>query len=222
MRAWRRRCWRAWRYRIGIAMMALAYIVAALDIPLPASIHKETSQPFPCQDHPCGCQTAEQCWRNCCCFTPEQRWAWARARGIEPPAYAEKPSAEGWNTVKLRDREQRAFSATKRFCCRNEPSQRSSAPAKKSCCQAAAGCHECGGQSADTKKGNVRWGSVMTAWRCQGLTAFWVSIGAVSPVPTVRAWSPEMTLIARLTFTPGVPRTLPLNPPCPPPRRSVG
>jgi hypothetical protein len=41
-------------------------------------------------------------------------------------------------------------------------------------------------------------------------------------VPPTRTWSPEMTLIARISFTDEVPRTLPLDPPSPPPRRSVG
>lgn len=222
MRAWRRRYWRAWRFRIGIAVMALSYVLVALDIPLPAYVHKETDQPFPCQDHPCGCQTAEQCWRSCCCFTPEQRWAWARARGIEPPAYAEKPAVQGWSSVKLRDRDQQISSPAKRSCCREKPSRQTDAPAKKSCCQAAARCQECGDQSPAIKKNTVRWGSAMTAWRCQGLNTMWVSIGAVAPVPPTRTWSPEMTLIACISFTNEVPQTLPLNPPSPPPRRSVG
>ena len=41
--------------------------------------------PFPCQGHRCGCVSAEQCWGHCCCFTPEQRLAWAAAnRSIRP------------------------------------------------------------------------------------------------------------------------------------------
>ncbi|HJT78443.1 MAG TPA: hypothetical protein VJ739_14665, partial [Gemmataceae bacterium] len=44
-------------------------------------------------DDPCGCQSAEQCWRHCCCYTPEEKLAWAHAHGIEPPAYAERPAA---------------------------------------------------------------------------------------------------------------------------------
>ena len=59
---------------------------------MPASpSRKDTSQPFPCMNNPCGCETAEQCWRGCCCLTAEQRWAWAEAHGIQPPDYAERP-----------------------------------------------------------------------------------------------------------------------------------
>ncbi|HTU89291.1 MAG TPA: hypothetical protein VMF69_04265, partial [Gemmataceae bacterium] len=83
MRAFtRRRFWIALRYRLGVLGVCLAYLLAALEIPLPIFVHKISSQPFPCQDHPCGCQTAEQCWSHCCCFTPEERWAWAQAHNV--------------------------------------------------------------------------------------------------------------------------------------------
>ena len=45
---------------------------------------KDRSQPFPCMDKPCGCATAEQCFTSCCCHTPAETLAWARARGLEP------------------------------------------------------------------------------------------------------------------------------------------
>ena len=33
---------------------------------------------------PCGCSTAEQCYASCCCHTPAERRAWAKARGLGP------------------------------------------------------------------------------------------------------------------------------------------
>jgi len=44
---------------------------------------KDRSQPFPCMDKPCGCATAEQCFANCCCHTPAERLAWARAHNVD-------------------------------------------------------------------------------------------------------------------------------------------
>jgi len=35
----------------------------------------------------CGCRSAEQCWRGCCCFTNQQKVAWAKAEGVAPPEY---------------------------------------------------------------------------------------------------------------------------------------
>lgn len=48
---------------------------------------KDQTAPFPCQNRPCGCKTAEQCWKKCCCFTNAQKLAWAKSRGVRPPQY---------------------------------------------------------------------------------------------------------------------------------------
>lgn len=76
------------RRLIGLAV--LVGILASL-VPLPmfdaASGAKERSQPFPCQNRPCGCRSAEQCWKKCCCFTNAQKVAWAKSQGLTPPAF---------------------------------------------------------------------------------------------------------------------------------------
>jgi hypothetical protein len=83
--------WRlASKLLVGLAL--LSFTVSGLGIPLPAVSVKDHNVPFPCQDHACGCTSAEQCWRNCCCFTATERWAWAKAHHVEPPAYAERPA----------------------------------------------------------------------------------------------------------------------------------
>ncbi len=168
MRAFtRRRFWIALRYRLGVLGACLAYLLTALEIPLPVFVHKVSSQPFPCQNHACGCQTAEQCWSHCCCFTPEERWTWAQEHNVEPPAYAEKPAAlpkgrenegqAGWNTVKLRERDL----TTPKSCCRTHKPQ---TPAKE--CSDSAG----------------RWITMMKAWNCKGYSTLWTSTGTVLPI----------------------------------------
>jgi hypothetical protein len=136
------------RRRLCAGVTLAAYLTAALGVPLPAATAKDVSAPFPCQDHPCGCRTAEQCWTNCCCFTPEQRWAWARQRAVRPPDYAPRPSGHGWQTTRLRDRD----------CCRQAPNPggRPTAPGRPvtpcctgqgqgpSCCTAHAPGNACG------------------------------------------------------------------------------
>jgi hypothetical protein len=128
--------WRPLRRRLIAAITLVAYLLATLGVPLPAAARKPEDQPFPCQDHPCGCRTAEQCWTACCCFTPEQRWAWARERHIQPPAYAERPAAQGWRTTRLRDREQRPPQpeTSCRQCAAEDPGRAKGPAAKKSCC----------------------------------------------------------------------------------------
>ena len=220
MRVFRRlKFWRTVRYRLFVVGVALAYLLVALEIPLPAAIHKDTSQPFPCQDHACGCQTAEQCWTSCCCFTPEERWAWARAHDVQPPTYAEKPTpkpaeqpaAHGWNTVKLRDRDHCATATTTKSCCRKQGE-------RASCCQTTP---KPAAPQAAPRSGNVRWGSVMSAWRCQGFQTLWVVVGAVLPVPPSTTWSPDYPPPSLFSLWDSHAILLSMPPPAPPPRLSI-
>jgi hypothetical protein len=68
----------------------VCFCIATVPLPI-ASIEirdKDLSLPYPCQNSPCGCKSAEQCWRSCCCNTPAQRLAWAKKNGVTPPNYA--------------------------------------------------------------------------------------------------------------------------------------
>ena len=111
---WRRLAGRLWA---GLALVS--FIVTGIGIPLPAADVKDHSVPFPCQDHACGCPSAEQCWRHCCCFSAAERWAWAKAHHVEPPAYAEQPADHDKNHESLAS------------CCHNhQPDMASDAGAK--------------------------------------------------------------------------------------------
>jgi hypothetical protein len=75
-------------------LVLVCFCAATLPFPV-ASVEildKANSQPFPCQNCPCGCKTAEQCWSGCCCYTPAERFAWAERNGVTPPSYAVRPS----------------------------------------------------------------------------------------------------------------------------------
>lgn len=47
---------------------------------------KDLSVPFPCQHRACGCRTAAQCAKKCCCFTPSQKRVWGRQNRVNPAA----------------------------------------------------------------------------------------------------------------------------------------
>ena len=100
-------------------------IVASSDLDSSAAKRlaaKDRSQPFPCMDKPCGCVTAEQCFTNCCCNTPAETLAWAKAHRVEPAVLAalEQRVAGGSQLV---------AKATRSSCCSSKASV-----AEESCC----------------------------------------------------------------------------------------
>lgn len=82
--------------RATIWLATIGYALVASGLPLPLGVDhgprsavaekrlsgKDRSQPFPCMDKPCGCATAEQCFSNCCCNTPAELLAWAKANRV--------------------------------------------------------------------------------------------------------------------------------------------
>lgn len=75
-----------------MVLTAISQLLVAVGFPLPAvsgSQAKTSDIPYPCQTRPCGCRISEECWRgDCCCFTLEQKLAWAREQEITPPEHA--------------------------------------------------------------------------------------------------------------------------------------
>ena len=83
--------WQKWtglpRQRIIAILLLVAVIAALLPIPIltfQPTAAKDRSRPFPCQDRPCGCRSAEQCKKKCCCFSAGQKLAWAKRNGVKP------------------------------------------------------------------------------------------------------------------------------------------
>ncbi len=84
----------SWHARVRLSqrqitsiLLLAGFVAALLPIPListPPNIGKDLSRPFPCQNRPCGCQSAAQCKKKCCCFSDEQKLAWAKRNGVDP------------------------------------------------------------------------------------------------------------------------------------------
>jgi hypothetical protein len=84
-----RRAVRLLRGRATSLTLLAIYVMTAAGVPLPSGNHVHKSgELFPCASCPCGCATAEQCWRSCCCHSLAERMAWAREHGVRPPEYA--------------------------------------------------------------------------------------------------------------------------------------
>jgi hypothetical protein len=83
--------------RITTWLAIVGYALVASGLPLPCGVApavpdattakrlagKDRSRPFPCMDKPCGCDTADRCFTSCCCHTPAETLAWAKAHGVE-------------------------------------------------------------------------------------------------------------------------------------------
>lgn len=74
--------------RLTACVSLLVYAWIALGVPVPlVSTAKRAVERFPCESSRCGCSTAEQCWRSCCCHPLDQRLAWAKRHGVQPPKF---------------------------------------------------------------------------------------------------------------------------------------
>ena len=149
-----------------VAMATLAAVVAcSLGVSLPIrhsnSPPSDSETPFPCMNCPCGCKTAEHCWRNCCCHTQEEKLAWARRNGVTPPAFvlaAVGKSDAGPSCCKC---------AQRRSCC-EQPAAATSAryeDGARSCCSRRG---EHGAQRVAKKSGPAVL--LIEALGCRGLT----------------------------------------------------
>lgn len=201
--------------RLGAGLTLVAYLAVVLGLPLPTPLAKDRSQPFPCQDHPCGCRTAEECWRHCCCFTPEERLAWAREHHVEPPAYAELPTARGWHEARLRDREQGAV-APAAGCAHCGPKR---APAVAST-RETSGCCSKATESAGARKSRVRGGLSLRALYCKGQSPLFTGAAPAVLPPPFPTGEPFPVPAGRVVLADTNPVSLPVTPPDPPPRGS--
>jgi len=199
------------RATIWLATIGYALVASGLPLPLggmqpasPASpvakrlAGKDRSQPFPCMDKPCGCATAEQCFSNCCCNTPAELLAWAKANRVEPGLIAA-----------LRRRLAVAGPET---------------PAATSCCaakQQAACCTETPAElprePADepVSRHTVVLSSMLA---CGGIVSQWLACGAAPPPPAVVAVVFVVPLVEPCADGDDVWRAERVEPDAPPPR----
>jgi hypothetical protein len=155
--------------RVAVAMLALiAHLSTTFAIPLPASNASadDDGQPYPCRGHSCGCLSAEECWQgDCCCYTLEQKLAWADERGIEPPPHV-RP------LVASRQASARQVARTASCCSEH------AATITGSCCQhheastrtrtAATSAPERHASDSDRPTGSIRWVVGVFADKCHG------------------------------------------------------
>jgi hypothetical protein len=176
----------------------LAYLIATFGYPLWPVWHLKKGPTFPCQFRACGCLSAEECWAgDCCCFTLEEKIAWADARGVAVPAAARSKGAKAASS-------EEACTA----CCGCDKSPCCADHETSSCCID----HEA------SSRDPMPWVCVLSARKCRGEAAH-----ATSLLP----WQwlephPNWALLAEPAIWPGVQNIAALQraetPPFPPPR----
>lgn len=190
MRRWRRYLRTRNSQRLGAALAIAVFCGGAigLPIPVPRPHGKSNGSPFPCQDHPCGCMSAEQCWQACCCFSPEQRLAWAQSHHVDPPE------------------------SLTRQCSVNSGHCDADHRASAACCSKGHGSCD-----ATPHRGRFQVVIVSLARQCQGLATIWATVTATLPPARVRCefklqaieWLATHHVCGPITYSP---------PPVPPPR----
>lgn len=140
-----------------VVLVAHVFAATGAPVPSPRLNHGKSSIPYPCREHVCGCLSSEQCWAgDCCCFTLEQKLAWADDRGIEPPAHVR-------NAVASRAA-QHPPAKPKRPCCRGESeSPPAGASSNPTCERDAATANDDPADSA-----SIHWVVGMFTQKCRG------------------------------------------------------
>ena len=169
-----RRSLRRFYFPIVGWLAALMYVVVATGLPLPTprAATKDRSVPFPCIDRPCGCQTAEKCWTNCCCHTPAERLAWARAHGVTPP-----------QDLIVEVDFQHLDPHTK--SCAADNRQKSCCSARPSCCTASTGDQHTSQVEVPARAAGNDVTVGIHALACQGFGTNWLAVAIALPPPPV-------------------------------------
>jgi hypothetical protein len=196
--------------RLVVAMSLVAYLITACGIPLPIStasaVNASGPKAYPCQGGSCGCRSAQQCWRSCCCHSPGERMAWAKAHGIRPPAELLVAVAE---------------SQPARSCCQQRLAHVANHSAHgKACCTARAvkGSHGASKIASTPKTNHSKPVYGFSALKCQGLAQHWVTSGAVASPPACVAVNQHQAPSGWIA-TASAPHLLSFDsPPVPPPR----
>lgn len=156
------------RRPIAIVVL-LAYALAVGVVVVPVIPDKSPETPFPCENHACGCCSAEQCWKSCCCFTREQKIAWAKVNNVVVPYHL--LGEESVVAEKSQSNEHEGL------CCSMGSGDRGSLPNKPccshgNCCSKKVEKHtEC---LQDPDGNGPRTISITDVMSCRGLQMLWI------------------------------------------------
>ncbi|MDA0833827.1 MAG: hypothetical protein O2955_09745 [Planctomycetota bacterium] len=204
---------RPWLHRLISLCAIAALLVGIVPLPLDSSppVAKDTSKPFPCQNHRCGCRSADQCWKKCCCFTNQQKLAWAKKHRVALPEFV----------IAAANREQTSETTSPPLCHSQA----------KQTCQSGKSGHRAKGVSPSVSHASESPANRLTdaqedvtfvvgllAQRCRGESTFWNSLPwtILPPAMTISARPEKPIDTWSLTSDESV--DVSQRPPVPPPR----
>jgi hypothetical protein len=160
----------------------------------------DPAERYPCEHCRCGCRSAEQCWRQCCCYTNEQKLAWARQHGVAAPAFVVAACS--------------AEAGPRRARCRHCPPRAESLSQAPYESRSSGSGHQRPSESRPST--GVCW---LAGLACQGLYQHWQAAGAGWPGD----WPVQVDLalppLGRIEPMPFLGSLLPSpSPPTPPPK----
>ncbi len=128
-----RRAYRRYARQCLSAALLLPVVAVATGVPIPSLPSARTAERSPCERCHCGCVSADQCWRDCCCHTLAERLTWARDNDVRPPDFAlAEARLVGLDVSEWLPGEDCCTSAAESTCC----TERSAPAAEAVCC-----CH---------------------------------------------------------------------------------
>jgi hypothetical protein len=210
--------------RLITAVALAAYLGSVWGYPLPQFAAVDASTPFPCQHHRCGCQSAAQCWNNCCCFTPAERLAWAREHRVEIPSDVE--------ATLLAAVAADSGDVAQHACCAHEHDHAdheiaiTSAADHDQAATVAGHCqtttdekdHRCSACASNDPAAAIGWVLGIEARKCRGLSTLWVTSGASLPPLILPLWQYDWTPAGQVALPVDRFASLLGAPPVPPPQ----
>jgi len=181
---------------------------------------KDRSRPFPCMDKPCGCATAEQCFANCCCHTPAERLAWARAHKVEPAVLASLEARVAASPPSCCAATATAADDAEDVCCDYESLAANPSDAGQACCRPAAAVPEQEREQDHEPEPSLRRQVVVlrALLACGGLAAEWFALGGGGLPPPRIEFVPRAGRDEPLVAADETPVRLATPPAAPPPR----
>ena len=200
--------WRFARRRgrvIGLCCV-FAYVVAATGaIPLPrigawlAGV-TGSGEAYPCAGHGCGCHSAQDCLEHCCCYTPAERLAWAKARKLPRAVAAVEEVVCGAPD----EAEEGAAEApvANRSCCSGHGEEDDAGDEGRAVASREAGTEPVGapegteeGDGEDDGALAAGWGYQLSPLRCKSVDSWLLVAVPFSDLLSGRAWLPPARLV---------------------------